>query len=93
MSYNPNKAFEVDSNGVKIENGVLIISGSVDPVSISMSVPAFYHRTNGEIWWHAGTGVWTLISSQSLIFNEDIILTNYQGEVITDQYYNVLRGT
>ena len=61
------KAFEVDANGLLIENGAAIISGSASPESISVSMPTFYLRTNGETYFNAGNGSWALVGPQGQI--------------------------
>lgn len=87
------KAFEVDSNGILIESGTLILSGLAAPTAISMNVPCFYFRTNGEIYSHTGIGTWTLFSSGGgSSFDENKILLDNQGRTLNDQKFNLLRS-
>lgn len=78
MTYNPKYSFEVDDNGIAISDGSTILSGSGSPVSITVTSPCYYLRTNGEIWYHTGTGTWTLL------INSGGIMPNNIPEFLTD---------
>ena len=78
MVFNPKQAFEVDNNGLSIEDGSTILSGSAIPDAIVVTTPCYYLRTNGEIWYHTGTGVW------ELLINSGGIMPNNIPEYLTD---------
>lgn len=90
MTFNPKYAFEVASDGLAIEDGATILSGSGLPNSIIVTVPCYYLRTNGEIYYHTGSGSWTQV--QTSAFDEDQILVSDSKEVLISQSGDVLRG-
>jgi hypothetical protein len=63
MNYDPRRSFDIDTNGLGIESGSTILSGSNIPDAIVVSVPCYYFRTNGEIWYNVGSGPWVLLIS------------------------------
>lgn len=70
MSYNADRAHDISDDGLILENGVHIISGSESPQGIVNPVRyTIYFRTNGDIWVHIGSGginAWTLSNLESL---------------------------
>ena len=91
--FNLNKAFEVDTNGLQIEDGAGVLSGSIDPVTISNTKPCFYFRTNGSIYYHTGIGTWQLIQSDGgSSFDEDLLLFDETASLLVDNEFNALRG-
>lgn len=88
-----NKAHVISSNGLLIEEGTGILSGPSNPSTISMNVPCFYFRTNGEIYYHTGVGTWQLISSGGgSSFDEDTLLFDETANLLVDYEFNALRG-
>jgi hypothetical protein len=85
MSFNRQKAEETSSDGLLIEGGTHIISGSASPVGlISPTFPTHYLRTNGEIWYHTGTGSWTMIQSGNSQIDGGNAFSNYGGTAVID---------
>lgn len=58
------KAFEVDSNGILIEDGPHITGGSATPVYNAL-VPTLYIQSNGALWTNPGGTTWTALGSSS----------------------------
>jgi hypothetical protein len=61
--FNRNKAFEIPDDGLLLENGSHLISGSGVPVH-SVTGPTVYFRTNNTIYFNDGIGSgWVLQSA------------------------------
>lgn len=92
MSFNPNFAFEVSDDGIKIEGGVTFLSGSDHPSSIPATTSCVYFRSNGEIYYNIGVGgIWTQIQTSGS-FNLDDVLIDYEGYALTDYEFNLITG-
>lgn len=90
--YNVDSSFPIDSDGLLFEEGVWLTSGSASPVGLfTPLVPTRYYRSNGDEWYHLGSGSWIQIST-STAFDEDKILTSQSYEVLISMNGNVLRG-
>jgi len=69
MAFNFNRSYEVSDDGVAIENGVHIQSGSGVPVH-AVTNASVYFRTNGEIYTNDLSG-WVLFAGSGGVSNID----------------------
>ena len=86
------KAFSVDV-GIVIDeenNGPAIFGGASIPTIVGAVEGDKYFQSNG-ISYTFLSGVWVADSSATS-FSEDLILTNYKGDVLVNHSGNVLRG-
>ena len=67
MAFDQTAGYELP-DGLVFENGVYKYSGSASPVgSLNPTVATYYYQTNGDIWFHTGSGgssAWTPVAGQ-----------------------------
>ena len=85
--FDPNLAFEIDDNGLRIEGGPHIIGGASLPV-VAPITPTVFIKTNGAIYTHDGATYWKL-ANQS--FSYKLIKTNELVEIPSGQQM-IVRG-
>ena len=92
MSFDFNKAFVFSDDGLILENGAHLISGSGVPVHLATN-PTVYFRTNNEIYLNDGAGSgWVLFSGSGSSFDIDSVLTDNFFDTLVDNEGNVLTG-
>lgn len=93
--FNFEDASTFGDDGIRIEGGTWFTSGASSPVGLfSPLQPTHYFRTNGEIWYHTGTGgSWQQIQAGSASsFDENLILSNDEDDTLFDDDGNILVG-
>lgn len=81
--FDRDKAFEIPDDGILIEGGVHVISGSQTPDSLSINPtnPTVFIQSNGTLWKHSGTGAWSRIGSLNFSFHkvdQPVVIPNGQ---------------
>lgn len=91
MSSNYASAYEISDDGLIIEGGLHFLSGVASPVGvINPSNATLYMRTNGDFWYHSGTGgngAWILTELSNLPSLSQVPVFAANGTITSVTFY------
>ena len=70
--------FEID--GLLISEGSSIYSGKDIPSNLDLPCGSIYMRTTGEIWYKNSSLTWSLLTSNNVVLQEELVDYNEKGE-------------
>lgn len=92
MSFDFNKAYVVSDDGLILENGSHLISGSGVPVH-SVTNPTVYFRTNNTVYFNNGEGSgWVLQSGSTAENYQKYFVTSGDTYIIPEGISSVVTG-
>lgn len=92
MPFSSNRAHEISDDGLIFTNGVHYISGTASPVGVINPVlETIYIRTNGDYWYHKGTGgsgAWILTDLSDLPSLSQVPVFAANGTITSITFYS-----
>lgn len=94
--FDRSKAFEIPDNGLLLENGIHIISGTSEPSAIVVTGPTIYMQLDGTIWKNDGIGSWSRVGSLNFAFrkvDQALTIPDNQQMLIIGEFTVTENGT
>ena len=95
MAFDPSKSFGITDDGLTIDGGYTLLSGSSLPADVlpTPNVPCIYERTNGQRWKNDGVGGGWIMDTISAAGGFSVRRVP-EGQTVTipDGYENVTSG-
>lgn len=94
--FDRSKAFEIPDNGLLLENGIHIISGTSEPSAIIVTGPTIYMQLDGTIWKNDGIGSWSRVGSLNFAFrkvDQSLTIPNNQQMLVLGEFIITENGS
>ena len=94
--FDRSKAFEIPDNGLLLENGIHIISGTSEPSAIVVTGPTIYMQLDGTIWKNDGIGSWSRVGSLNFAFrkiDQALTIPNNQQMLVLGEFIITENGS